>query len=159
MSISVADAREMSAFAAQLVAPLVPRDRATVITLSGELGAGKTTFAQGLALMLGIVETVNSPTFVLEKVYKLEEQPFDHAQGKKFTHLIHMDAYRLKSAHELRVLGWEEIVREPGNLIVLEWPERVESLIPPDAIRIRIDIVADGRIITINGAKESRADT
>lgn len=132
---------EMLAFAGQVVGSLAPGRAATVIALSGDLGAGKTTFAQGAALTLGVREAVQSPTFVLEKVYALD--------GQKYTHLIHIDAYRLKGAHEMRILGWEELVREPGNLILVEWPERIEELIPEDAIRIRFDIKGDGRIIHI----------
>lgn len=117
-------------------------DAATIITLSGELGAGKTTFVQGIARALGVEENVTSPTFVIEKVYELT--------GQKWKHLIHIDAYRLKSAHELEVLGWHEIAQEPGNLIVIEWPERVAALIPADAIRITFTGSGDIRNIVIN---------
>lgn len=138
---------EMHALARDVLARLSPSTGATVLTLSGELGAGKTTFVQGIASALGVQESVVSPTFVLEKIYKLDGRP----PARGFEYLIHMDAYRLKSAHELRVLGWEEIVREPGNLVLLEWPERVEAAIPKSALRIRIDILGDGRRITIDG--------
>ncbi len=123
---------------------------ATIITLSGELGAGKTTFAQGVAKALGVTEAVTSPTFVLEKIYALESQ--------KFSRLIHIDAYRLKGAHELEVLGWKELLADAGNLIVLEWPERVAEAIPEDAIRIRFDIHGDERTISINGSEKDRKD-
>ncbi len=147
MTRTIKTREEMLAFAGETIGPLAPRVLATVITLSGELGAGKTTFAQGAALTLGVTETVQSPTFVLEKIYALENQ--------KFTHLVHIDAYRLKSAHELRVLGWEELAREPGNLILIEWPERVAECMPKDAIRLRFDIDGDARIITINDGQKN----
>jgi tRNA threonylcarbamoyladenosine biosynthesis protein TsaE len=135
--------------AARFVRSLKPRgDMADSITLSGELGAGKTTFAQGIAKALGVEETVTSPTFVLEKIYKLENQ--------KWQRLVHIDAYRLKSAHELEVLGWKELLADAGNLIVLEWPERVAEAIPSDAIRIRFDIQGDERIISINGEESGK---
>lgn len=137
---------ELQQHAAEFVRTLSPRPAATIVALSGELGAGKTTFAQGIARALGIEENVTSPTFVIEKVYELEQE--------KWSRLVHIDAYRLKSAHELDVLGWKELIEEPGNLIVLEWPERVEPLIPPDAVRIRFDIAGDGRTITVNGNEE-----
>lgn len=120
---------------------------AAVVTLSGELGAGKTTFVQALARALGVIEPVTSPTFVLEKIYQLE--------GQRWERLIHIDAYRLKGAHELGALGWEELIAEKGNLIVLEWPERVEGAIPGDAVRIKFDIHGDGRTISINGREEN----
>lgn len=127
---------------------------ATVVVLSGELGAGKTTFAQGIAKALEVEETVTSPTFVLEKIYALPKQPLDAARGKKFARLVHVDAYRLKSAHELEVLGWKELLQDPGNLIVLEWPENVASAVPKDAIRITLTGSGDTREI-FYGTKEN----
>jgi tRNA threonylcarbamoyladenosine biosynthesis protein TsaE len=119
---------------------------ATVVTLSGELGAGKTTFAQALARELGVEEAVTSPTFVIEKVYRLK--------GQRWQRLIHIDAYRLRFAKELAVLGWDQLLADPGDLIVLEWPEKVPELIPADAVRVRIDIQGEERIITIDGSEE-----
>lgn len=148
--MQVYSSEELQAYAASFIADLASSaSSATVITLSGELGAGKTTFAQGVAKALGVAETVTSPTFVIEKIYKLE--------GQKWEHLIHIDAYRLQSAHELRVLGWEETIAEPANLILLEWPERVAGCIPETAIRVRFDIAGEGRIISVNGEEKGTA--
>ena len=128
----------------ELIVGLQPKaDTATVVALSGELGAGKTTFTQKIAKALGVEEAVTSPTFVLEKIYKLE--------GQKFTHLIHIDAYRLNGAHELEVLGWKELLADSGNLILLEWPEKVVGAIPKDAIRISFEINGEERILKLNG--------
>ena len=130
--------------ARRFTATLQPReDRATLVTLSGELGAGKTTFVQTVASSLGIIEDVTSPTFVIEKVYALQDQTFER--------LIHIDAYRLHEVHELEVLGWKELIADPGNLIMLEWPEKVAPIIPEHALRLRFDIQGDGRIITLDG--------
>jgi tRNA threonylcarbamoyladenosine biosynthesis protein TsaE len=130
----------------EFVLSLVPKsDAATLVTLSGELGAGKTTFAQGIARALGVQEMVTSPTFVIEKIYKLEHQ--------KWERLIHIDAYRLKSAHELEGLGWKELLTDSGNLIVLEWPERVAEAMPGDAIRISFEINGEERILKLHGEK------
>jgi tRNA threonylcarbamoyladenosine biosynthesis protein TsaE len=119
----------MGAQATRLVRTLMRRsDSATIIALSGDLGAGKTTFAQGIARALGIEENVTSPTFVIEKIYQLD--------GQKFSRLIHIDAYRLNDPHELEVLGWKEIIADPANLILVEWPEKAAGLIPADALRI-----------------------
>ena len=127
---------DMRRFAADFLARLGQfGDVATTIALSGDLGAGKTTFAQGLAAALGVEETVNSPTFVIEKIYALS--------GQRWKRLVHIDAYRLSGADELRALGWNEIVADPGNLIVIEWPEHVSDAIPNGARRIRIDIGED----------------
>ena len=143
----VSNSEELLGLATEFVAHLTSaRDRAIVIALSGELGAGKTTFVQGVAERLGVEGIVSSPTFLIEKVYQLQDQ--------KFARLVHIDAYRLKAPEELQLLGWDELVRDPGNLICVEWPEHVRALMPTDAIRIRFDIEGEGRIITIDG-KES----
>jgi tRNA threonylcarbamoyladenosine biosynthesis protein TsaE len=134
----IADVAEESA---RFAAALVPRAAgATTIALSGDLGAGKTTFAQGIARALGVQESVTSPTFVIEKIYQLE--------GKLFERLIHIDAYRLNDPHELEVLGWKEIIADPVNLIIIEWPEKVASLIPEGAIRISLAGSGDSREVT-----------
>lgn len=146
MQLHSHSAEELQSHAAFFVSNLHPRQRALVVLLSGDLGAGKTTFVQAMAKMLGVEEAVTSPTFVLEKIYVLENQ--------RFSQLVHIDAYRLKDADELEALGWKELLVEKSNLIVLEWPERVEDVMPEDATRIRFDIVGDGRIITINGEEK-----
>ena len=100
---------------------------ATIIGLSGELGAGKTTFAQAVAKTLGITETVTSPTFVIEKIYEIPE-----SAKSRFKHLIHIDAYRLENPNELVRLGFAEISADPANLILIEWAERLGGLLPTD---------------------------
>ena len=111
--------------ARKFLASLAPKDvGATVVALKGDLGAGKTAFTQGIALALGVEEAVTSPTFVLEKVYRLV--------GHAFSRLIHIDAYRLEGVDELRQLGWDELVRDPGNLICVEWGERILEALPKD---------------------------
>ena len=137
MKRSVSSAGAMQDFAAEFVAELArSASSATVLALSGELGAGKTTFTQAAAKALGVEETVNSPTFVIEKIYQL---PLDSARGEnKFSRLVHIDAYRLKAAGELYSLGWYELIADPSNLIIVEWPEHVAEAIPQNAHRIQI---------------------
>ncbi len=109
--------------AREFVARLIPsRDRATLITLSGELGAGKTAFTKELARALGATDEVTSPTFVLLKEYGI--------QNEHFTTLIHSDAYRLQDEKEIQTLLLEEYVKNPKNIIVIEWPERVQGTLP-----------------------------
>jgi tRNA threonylcarbamoyladenosine biosynthesis protein TsaE len=113
-----------------------------LITLQGDLGAGKTALTQVIARQLGITETVTSPTFVIMKSYEIEGDA-------RFNTLTHIDAYRIDDSLELRVLGWEALLRDPKRLIVLEWPERVPELIPPSALRVGITIGdREARIIT-----------
>src|SRR5271168_798431 len=98
---------------------------AKIIGLSGNLGAGKTAFVKAVAEALGVSETVQSPTFVIEKIYKIQDPHFEH--------LIHIDAYRLENAEELLKLGFKEISENPTNIIFIEWPEKVPGLLPKDA--------------------------
>jgi len=121
--------------AARFVADLTPhKDAATVITLSGDLGAGKTAFVKGVAKALGVHEHVTSPTFVIMKIYPLDGV---------FKKLVHIDAYRLKGEHHLKVLGWEEFLKDPRNLICIEWPEQVPQAMPSHAIRIALRYTGD----------------
>ena len=112
----------------QLVDSVALGNQATVIALQGDLGAGKTTFAQEVGKILGVRENMHSPTFVIMKVYEVD--------FKGFKNLIHIDAYRIEKEGELLHLGWNEIIKEPENLVLIEWPENVPGLIPKNAIKI-----------------------
>ncbi|HCR52471.1 TPA: tRNA (adenosine(37)-N6)-threonylcarbamoyltransferase complex ATPase subunit type 1 TsaE [Candidatus Kaiserbacteria bacterium] len=135
---------EFDAEAARFAASLIPGEGATFITLSGELGAGKTAFAKAVALSLGVKDVVTSPTFVLEKVYQLPE-------GKPFQRLIHIDAYRLEKGADLAPLNFDELMRDRGNLVFLEWPEKVADALPKAAARIMLTTRPDGSRILSYG--------
>jgi tRNA threonylcarbamoyladenosine biosynthesis protein TsaE len=131
--------------ASSFVRALAPHaEEATLVTLSGELGAGKTAFTQAAAKALGVEDAVTSPTFVLEKIYLLPP-------GRPFTHLVHIDAYRLEEASELRTLGFDALMREPKNLIMLEWPEKVADALPTPQTRISLIPHEDGSRTLIYG--------
>lgn len=110
-------------------------DRATVVGLSGDLGAGKTAFVKVLAQHMGISDHVTSPTFVLQKTY-----PAPHTV---FSALTHVDAYRLENAAELKKIGWDRTLAMPHTLVVIEWPERVEGALPEDAVVLHFEWVND----------------
>jgi tRNA threonylcarbamoyladenosine biosynthesis protein TsaE len=114
---------------------------ATIVGLYGDLGSGKTTFAQAAAKALGIKEGVTSPTFVIEKIYKIEQEKVTNKKTTPFTHLIHIDAYRLDASDELIRLGWREISANPANLILIEWPERVADIMPADHRRLKFTFI------------------
>lgn len=115
---------------------LTPTASATLVTLSGELGAGKTSFTQGVAQALGITEPVTSPTFVLERVYELT--------GQSFERLVHIDAYRLESGRALGALGFDELMQDAQNLVLLEWPERVQDALPPATHSLTLTVAPEG---------------
>lgn len=108
---------------------------ATVLALKGDLGAGKTTFTKALASVLGIAEHVTSPTFVIQKSYATT-----HPQ---YSALIHIDAYRLEGAADAGALKLGETLRDPRNLVVVEWPERIGGALPGDAITLRFEHVSE----------------
>ena|SRR3989344_686259 len=107
---------------------------ATIVGLYGELGSGKTTFMKYLAESFGVPDTIQSPTFVIEKIYELEK--------KIFKHLIHIDAYRIEKEKEMIDLGWNEITADPKNLICIEWPEKISGIMPPHIV-IKFDHVSE----------------
>jgi tRNA threonylcarbamoyladenosine biosynthesis protein TsaE len=107
-----------------------PGGEALIIALSGDLGAGKTTFVQAVARHLGIKNKVGSPTFVIMKKYIIK--------NKKHKFLFHLDAYRLKNEKELLHLGWKEIVGNKDHLVFIEWPENVSKIIPPSSEFVHI---------------------
>jgi tRNA threonylcarbamoyladenosine biosynthesis protein TsaE len=127
--------KETADFALSFVQNLKPsKEGATVFNLSGDLGSGKTTFTKEVASLLGIKkEEVTSPTFVIEKIYAI--------QHKDFTHLIHIDAYRLEKSEELLHLGWEEITKDKNNLIFVEWGEKVKNILPRETKTIRFEFI------------------
>lgn len=137
MDTLLASIPELEAEAASFAASLAPQEGATLITLSGELGAGKTAFTKAFAKALGVEDHVTSPTFVLEKIYALPE-------GGSFARLVHIDAYRLKDASELAALGFDELMADSRTLIVLEWPEKVLGMQQTPAVKIELEALPDG---------------
>lgn len=108
-----------------------------LVGLAGDLGAGKTTFVQTLAHLLGVREQVTSPTFTIMKRYKTSDETF--------AELVHIDAYRIESVDEMEILGFAELVAEKGTIICIEWPERIESLIPDGTVQLTFSIDNAGR--------------
>ncbi len=106
---------------------------ARVIALSGELGAGKTTFIRAMCRVLGVEQTVTSPTFALVNEYFTRE-------GEP---VYHIDLYRIEDTEELFDLGYEEYVYS-GFRCFIEWPEKAGPLIPEDALRAEMIVHPDG---------------
>ena len=100
-----------------------------MFALRGDLGAGKTTFVQGFLKGLGFKKRAQSPTFVIMRRHALP-------RGSAFKQVFHIDAYRLKGARHLRTLGFTDVVADPRNVILVEWPERAGTLLPRRAHRI-----------------------
>ena len=126
-----------------------------VIALEGNLGVGKTVFVKGLARGLGITSVIQSPTFVIMKVY-----PVAH-RGLK--NLVHVDCYRLDSADQIRATGLEDYLRDRQSLVVIEWADKIRELVPSTAQWISFDSLSfhDRRIIISSNRADGRhhADT
>ena len=109
-------------------------EHAVVVGLYGNLGAGKTTFAQCVAREFGITERVTSPTFVVRKSYDIISHP-------RFSRMVHIDAYRLNKPEDLVVLNWEEDVKDKKAIIFIEWADRIADALPESAIKLSFTVV------------------
>ncbi len=108
-----------------------------VLALSGDLGAGKTVFARGLAHGLGYDKNVNSPTFVIMKNYNVGKSHI-----KEF---VHIDAYRLERGEELEAIGAQDYLGKSDVVVVIEWPENIKSILPNKTIFINISNLDEQR--------------
>ena len=115
-----------------------------VVHLSGELGAGKTTFARALLTELGVTAAVKSPTYTL-----VESHPTDLGVAS------HFDLYRLEQAEELEYLGFADILAD-SILTLIEWPERAEPLLPEADYTVVLAYAGELRQITVQASKTIR---
>lgn len=117
---------ELTAFGAA-VGAAAARALPCMITLSGDLGAGKTTLTRAIGEGFGVREAVTSPTFALVHEYVTADAH----------RLYHLDLYRLNGPHELANLGWESLLDAPA-LVIIEWPDRAGGLVPADALAVTL---------------------
>ncbi len=103
-----------------------------VLLLKGDLGSGKTTFTQLLAKSLGITRRISSPTFIIMRTYPLEDR-----------HFYHLDLYRTESVRDIEGLGVEEVLQNPHNIVVIEWPEKLGELTPKNALTLEFTYLDD----------------
>jgi tRNA threonylcarbamoyladenosine biosynthesis protein TsaE len=135
--ITTHSAEETQALAAEFASEL-PVD--AVLALHGDLGAGKTTFVQGLACGLGVTEPVTSPTF---SIYNLH-------RGRRL--LVHLDAYRLNSGVELEALMIDDFLVSPYCLAI-EWPEKVQDWVPAAALHLDLALTPAGHRIQLRSSR------
>lgn len=114
---------------------------AHVLALHGDLGSGKTAFVKALARELGVQEDVTSPTFVILKLYPLDEH-------HEYSVLAHIDAYRVDEVDEMRPLRFTELLKEEHILICIEWAEKIAELLPAHTLHMTLTIENEARIIT-----------
>lgn len=129
-------------------------DMAIIIALEGDLGGGKTTFVQGFVKGLRVKEKILSPTFVLVKRFILrpafrqrlrrgEQSQGDKIKNKNFSNFYHIDCYRIKNSREILDLNFEEIIRNPRNIVIIEWADRIKEILPKKRINIRFEWIGE----------------
>lgn len=128
-TVHITSQDELPEAAAAVIAELGGR---TVVALRGEMGAGKTTLVREIAAQLGAADTVTSPTFAIVNQYK----------GDGDRRIFHFDFYRIEDIREAYDFGYEEYFYS-GDLCFVEWPERVEALLPDNVMTVRIDVDRD----------------
>jgi tRNA threonylcarbamoyladenosine biosynthesis protein TsaE len=120
-----------------------------VVTVSGELGAGKTHFIKGVAGSLGIDEReITSPTFTLVNEYEIVDGRAGStgpsaSSGQALRALYHLDCYRFEKAEDLLALGVEDYLYPKHAATIIEWPERIAALIPRSAIGVEIRVISE----------------
>jgi tRNA threonylcarbamoyladenosine biosynthesis protein TsaE len=126
--------KEMKAFAewmADKIKKAPNNKRALILALSGDLGSGKTTFAQYFLRSLGVKGKITSPTFVISKRYTLNAKPHSVA--------YHIDCYRIKNSKDFKVFDLKDIFNVSQNIILIEWPERIKKVLPRDTIWLNFE--------------------
>lgn len=111
---------ETKAFAKSVCERVINLGGPLVVELVGDLGAGKTTFMKGVGEFLGVQEDIISPTFLIQRNYKI-------GLPGNFKKLVHIDAYRLEKPEELETIDWETYSSDPQNLIFIEWPANMQT--------------------------------
>ena len=116
--------------AAELAAEL---PKGTVIALYGDLGAGKTVFSRAFAKAIGVKENVSSPTYTIIQEYPLTDGGY----------FYHLDLYRIKNSRDALAFAVDEYLNDSNSYALLEWPERIEDILPPETLVINIKHLSD----------------
>ena len=127
-----------------------------IIALIGELGAGKTIFAKGIANGLGIKKIITSPTFVLMKIYETNKyKSKTNLNESRIQKLCHVDAYRLKSSQDLINIGINDYLGQKNTVTIIEWADQAQDILPKNAIfvKIKLENEKNKRTITITKVK------
>jgi len=105
------------------------KNSAVVIGLVGELGAGKTTFVKSFLKEAGVKRKITSPTFIIMRRFRINKG--------LFSNVFHIDAYRIKTAKDLKPINAEKILEDPSNIVLVEWADRIEKDLPKSTIWVK----------------------
>ncbi|MBU4298729.1 tRNA (adenosine(37)-N6)-threonylcarbamoyltransferase complex ATPase subunit type 1 TsaE [Patescibacteria group bacterium] len=117
-----------------------PKKTAKVFGLEGNLGSGKTTFLQGFAKGLGIKQKILSPTFIIMRKFEIrnpKSETNSKFQFPKFQTFYHIDCYRIEQLKEVLDLGFREIVKNPQNIVAIEWADRIRKILPKTTLMLK----------------------
>lgn len=132
-------------------------NRGGVVSLYGNLGSGKTTFVQGLAKGLGIKQKIISPTFIIVRRYVIPDSDRgskkidsrlrgnDKNGDSKSRSFYHIDLYRVETEKDIEGLGLKEILNDPENVVAIEWPEKIEKILPKDRTDIHFEYIGNNQ--------------
>ena len=121
-------------------------NNANLLCLYGELGAGKTTFVQGLAKGLGIKKRVISPTFVMMREYNIPKfSIFIRQPADQFSIFYHIDLYRAESEKDIKSIDLKELWFDPKNLVVIEWAEKIKPVLPKKRIDVKFSYASQNK--------------
>lgn len=129
-TFSSAETKRLGSDFVKMILKRPPQRRSALVAVfQGALGSGKTVFVQGALQAAGVRKCVVSPTFLIIRRFPLESGPYRNA--------FHLDCYRVKRARELLALGLEKIFSDPGNMVFIEWPERIRRAMPRVSLAVR----------------------
>lgn len=124
-----------SFFMQAILKQYIPKRNGLAISLEGPLGGGKTEFLKGIAKFLKLKERVFSPTFLIMKSFSCKTQFFKT--------LWHLDCYRIKKPKEIKELDFSEIIKNPQNLVFIEWGNKIKKILPKDHLKIKFKITGE----------------
>jgi tRNA threonylcarbamoyladenosine biosynthesis protein TsaE len=149
MEIITKNEQETLDFAEKYAQSLLPGQ---IISLIGDLGAGKTVFTKGLAKGLGVKQNVSSPTFNIMRLYEIRKA----VANKEIKKFCHIDAYRIENEFEVIDVGAEDFIGQKDTITVVEWADKIRDILPSRATTINIKILDNNeRQIIIDEKKQS----
>ena len=136
--------KETQALAKNFLLQFKSFDRSLVLALSGNLGAGKTTFIKSFIRSMGVKKRITSPTFLILRRFAIN--------NKIFKNIFHVDAYRIKDEKDLRGINIRDVLKEPSNIVLVEWADRIKKVLPKETIWVKFKYgkERDEREITID---------